>query len=392
MVSKEFMDVILELKIPTLLLGDIKQIPPVNDDVTEYANHPDFILTTSERTNKNSKVAVLAKIIDSICMEKPIKDWKTYIESRKNKVRKFGGKKPIHPVRYIQNTIKEYLTKLYPDVFMVSFLKGFLPNILNYVKDGIMILCGMNIVRHYLIQTIRQNLEICYPKKDDRNSFKSKLLGYNCLLPQVGEPLICIKNMDFVNDRGIQVDSMSNGDEYILRKVRYVNMKEDLAVIDLERKRDGAMFTQIKTRLSYFFVDNDSGFIDDIDITRFTFGYARTYHKSQGSEENKAVVILDWSGIDTLKNMIYTAVTRAKSKVVLVETEDEMFKVKDDSGEYVTNPKYAINYPPELEKHIKEIKNRIKTSKNNKGDTDDCGVIIVKEIYGEMEDMNQFFM
>jgi exodeoxyribonuclease V len=52
---------------------------------------------------------------------------------------------------------------------------------------------------------------------------------------------------------------------------------------------------------------------------RFTYGYALTCHKSQGSEYEN-VLVIDQSSVfrENAVNWLYTAVTRASKKLVLV--------------------------------------------------------------------------
>ena len=56
------------------------------------------------------------------------------------------------------------------------------------------------------------------------------------------------------------------------------------------------------------------------DIDAFDFGYAISVHRSQGSEWDKVIVYADdLFGDDLLrKQLLYTSVTRAKKKLILV--------------------------------------------------------------------------
>lgn len=59
---------------------------------------------------------------------------------------------------------------------------------------------------------------------------------------------------------------------------------------------------------------------DDMQVNRFEYAYAITAHKSQGSEWNNVVVFDDSNvfGKDG-KNWLYTAITRAKKKLVIIK-------------------------------------------------------------------------
>lgn len=55
------------------------------------------------------------------------------------------------------------------------------------------------------------------------------------------------------------------------------------------------------------------------EMSNFTFAYAMTIHKSQGSEYRAVIVVQSWEHYMMLqRNLLYTAITRAKDKVVLI--------------------------------------------------------------------------
>ena len=62
-------------------------------------------------------------------------------------------------------------------------------------------------------------------------------------------------------------------------------------------------------------------------LPSYELGYASTIHKSQGSEYDHVCVIL--SSVDSLlqtRELLYTAVTRARKKVTIVATEEQLKK------------------------------------------------------------------
>ncbi len=91
-------------------------------------------------------------------------------------------------------------------------------------------------------------------------------------------------------------------------------------------------------------IDNDAEYIevlfDDCKIVRYDFtqldelelSYAVTIHKSQGSEY-RAVIIPVYFGPEMLlnRNLIYTAITRAKELVVLVGIPEALYKMIDNN-------------------------------------------------------------
>ena len=85
-------------------------------------------------------------------------------------------------------------------------------------------------------------------------------------------------------------------------------------------------------------VDYDFSQLDEIELA-----YAITVHKSQGSEYN-AVVIPMHSGPDLLfnRNLLYTAVTRAKSLCVIVGVPEVLYRMVDNNRE--VNRYTALTY------------------------------------------------
>ena len=57
--------------------------------------------------------------------------------------------------------------------------------------------------------------------------------------------------------------------------------------------------------------------MDDLDL--IDWSYAMTVHKSQGSEADTVIFnLLDGHGIMLKRNLLYTAITRAKKKVYII--------------------------------------------------------------------------
>ena len=91
-------------------------------------------------------------------------------------------------------------------------------------------------------------------------------------------------------------------------------------------------------------IDNDNEYMevvfDDSKVVKYDFtqldelelSYAITIHKSQGSEY-RAVVIPIFQGPEMLlnRNLIYTAVTRAKELAVLVGNPQILYKMIDNN-------------------------------------------------------------
>ncbi|MCL1998104.1 MAG: ATP-dependent RecD-like DNA helicase [Turicibacter sp.] len=89
-----------------------------------------------------------------------------------------------------------------------------------------------------------------------------------------------------------------------------------------------------KELITVLFDDNRKVFYDFSQMEEIEPSYAMTVHKSQGSEY-KAVVIPIFSGPGILfnRNLLYTAVTRAKTLCVVVGIPEALYRMVDNSRE-----------------------------------------------------------
>ena len=173
------------------------------------------------------------------------------------------------------------------------------------------------------------------------NNQMREILGYSGL-PQDGERMICLRNYweDFSEDGS---SSLVNGMTGIIKNPfesfrmapMYVKMKNHkMDIIQGEFiSDDGKTFNSVEMdkgmiTTGEFSLDWRETYalgqlknkIGDIVPREFTFGYAITCHKSQGSEWNKVLDIEERFPFDKKEHArwLYTACTRAAEKLVLV--------------------------------------------------------------------------
>lgn len=385
MVNEELFNLVLKLNIPILILGDLEQSSPIEGKVTKYTENPDYTLTICERFEKGSKVLELANLVRNIDMEElkkeQSKDQLEYDQEIDKKLteigtlkkyKKYTKEKPKHLINYFMKKIEDKIEDLYPDVLICNF-DTFIDNLDKYIRDDIFIICGYNRTRLYINQLCRIKKERFSLDPIIRKELSSKI-GYDCIYPQVGEPIHCMKTVKIFNEKGKLIDMISNGDNFILKFIHGFYPKQDLCIIDIQRIHDGTIFRNVKCRLSYFYNINDGGFADDLDVTKLTFNYINTGHKNQGSDNKYAVPIFDWSNIEEMKKWFYTAVTRARSKVIIVKAQ---YFERDSKGKIVMKDKntpkiriarfkdseYNTVSPDELKNSIRKINSRIARSK-----------------------------
>lgn len=142
------------------------------------------------------------------------------------------------------------------------------------------------------------------------NSRLRELKGYTGLLPNKGERLVCLRNDHEVG--------LLNG------AIWYVDAIEELGSI-AERVRlhlrDGDRVVDCDAHTHYFEGrEQDLPWWDRRDAQEFTYGYALTCHKSQGSQWDN-ILVLNESGVfrDSANKWLYTALTRAATCVTVVQ-------------------------------------------------------------------------
>ena len=176
------------------------------------------------------------------------------------------------------------------------------------------------------------------------NNQMRQILGYEGL-PQDGERMICLKNYwDDLNDDG---DSLVNGTTGIIRNPfenfriipKYIKTPNPtIPIIQGEFYADGSDTPFSSIEMDKRMIMEGEPFLDwktsyqlgklaykigDIRPREFAFAYAITCHKAQGSEWDKVSTIEENFPFDRTEHArwLYTAVTRASEKKVLVRPE-----------------------------------------------------------------------
>jgi len=174
------------------------------------------------------------------------------------------------------------------------------------------------------------------------NNQMRNLLGFNGALPQDGEKLICLHNYwDDISDSGdlALVNGMTgiihNPFETFRDAPRYVKMKNHrIPLIQGEfTTEDGETFSHVDMDKHMIltgepFLDWRESYalgklkqrIGDITPRAFTYGYAITGHKAQGSEWDKVLVLEESFPFEREehKRWLYTCATRAASRLVIM--------------------------------------------------------------------------
>lgn len=170
------------------------------------------------------------------------------------------------------------------------------------------ILCGRNLTRKSINDEMRESL------------------GYKGIYPEAGEKVICLRNYwDTLND---DKEPLINGTIGTVQNVIKPKFEDELNILSEE------VYLDIATDYTPSSWDNipiDSNIFKGFApfaqqkpgsrriFHEFDYGYAITVHKAQGSEFDKVLVFEERLGGGNHTRWLYTAVTRAAKKLIIVK-------------------------------------------------------------------------
>lgn len=289
MISDHIMKDLLSFNIKIICLGDNNQLPPPFGSVTELCNKPDAVLTKPLRQSLDNPIVYLAV--------------------------KAMNHEYIKPGDYGNNV--QVIRKTNLD--------------LERLKNTDQIIVGKNDTAKKFNKFYRMNF-----KNIDRDNW----------MPQQGEKLICLKNNWNLScsENNIETNLVNGLTLYLENDIDYI---ESLAYGIGNLRPDFYQdhnFKNIKLDLLYFMYNfnKDSDVDDEENIAKyqygrilskrelnfstgnyldsFTYGYAITTHKSQGSEWKDVFFIFEPFGNsrkDIYWQMLYTGITRASESLTV---------------------------------------------------------------------------
>lgn len=281
MVPKKMIDMLLKHKVYIIFLGDPFQLPMIDkDEKHDLLEHPHIFLDEIMRQAEESEIIRLTMKIRNNEPLENIKGTEVIVDSKNNLVT-------------------------------------------GHLEWADQVICATNAKRLALNNQMRE------------------LFGYGGL-PQSGEKMICLRNYwdDIsVSGEGVLVNGTTgtilNPFESFRDAPRYVRMRDHrMPTINCSfESEDGNMFYSVE--MDKYFIEHGEPFLDwresyalgkliprigDIIPRQFTYGYAITCHKAQGSQFPKVTVIEENFPFDKKEHArwLYTSCTRAEEKLVLI--------------------------------------------------------------------------
>ncbi|QHJ77433.1 MAG: hypothetical protein [Bacteriophage sp.] len=144
------------------------------------------------------------------------------------------------------------------------------------------------------------------------NKRMRQLLGFTADLPQDGEKLVCLRND---NELGLLNGTLhrQRGDADLFEPWVHLRLTPD--------ENPAAEPLMVRAHPEHFCGNpDDIGYWTRREAQEFTFGYALTVHKAQGSQWDKVLIINEADAFNghTAKRWLYTAITRAAEEVTIV--------------------------------------------------------------------------
>lgn len=233
-----------------------------------------------------------------------------------------------HPHIFLDEIMRQAaeseIIRLSADIRAGKIIKPYKGSEINVVRqrdlcDGMFtwadqILCGKNITRHTM-----------------NNYYRNMRYGEDIPTPIVGDKVICLKNnWDKITATG---DALVNGTIGTIEEIAtYPNpWLNPMCIIDFAPEtidetdpRDQVFhellmdYKLITTKEATVNKENFRMFPKQLRPEQFDYGYCITVHKSQGSEYDKVLVLEEVLKRADHARWLYTAVTRASQKLILV--------------------------------------------------------------------------
>jgi exodeoxyribonuclease-5 len=262
MINHKMGEELLSFGVPIVILGDINQLKPIYGD-SFFLRTPDVILTEILRQRKDDPIVQLCQMV---------------LNNHPISIGSYG--EMCHVIS------KEYISD-------------------RMLMQSDIIICGKNKTRSEINAHVRENI---YGREP------------NTLV--VGDKIICRRNnWDISINEHV---SLINGLIGYVTEIHTETYNDRQQSIDIDFKPDftDVEFTDIKVDLNYLrgnIVEKlDKMAFKKTDMNLIEYGNAITCHLAQGSQYNSVFIYNEYMGSkDDYKRWLYTAISRAETKLIL---------------------------------------------------------------------------
>lgn len=272
MVSKDIWDDLKSYGIPIVAIGDHGQLPPIGNDNFSLMKEPHLLLIEIHRQALENPIIKLSMMVRN------------------------NGTIPTQ-------TFGKSVAKFdYSDSRAQSILNNY-----KYKNDS-QILCGLNKTRVKINNHVRE------------------IHGFGRNDPYEHEKLICLKNNKDLNIMNGQIGFLNSAkiETNYLLNLNIAMIGERLNTYCLTHRK---VFGKVKYDVATKEIYNEKLLKDfkydkKPNINLFDFGYAISVHRSQGSENHTIILIEErnfYQSDDDYKRWLYTAITRARNRLVIID-------------------------------------------------------------------------
>jgi exodeoxyribonuclease V len=217
-----------------------------------------------------------------------------------------------------------YFTNVNPDIMLTEIHRQASDNpiiyMANKVRNGEKLQYGTYgesvILSELNDELIFEADQVLVGRNNTRETFNSYIrntCGINDLYPIEDEKLICLKN-----DHSIGI---YNGGMFTVTKKYNKNIADDFCSLGVLNDDEESHPLYVNVHKSFFNPLYTKPHWAKLKEThQFTFGYAITVNKSQGSQwQNCTIIDESWCFRDDWNKWLYTAITRASEKVTIIQ-------------------------------------------------------------------------
>ena len=261
MVGGKIGEDLLSYGLPMVVLGDLKQLPPVMAS-RMFLTHPDITLTEIMRQEKDSPIIYLSQLATNGI-----------------------------PIQY----------GVYGNNECVVIRKNELTD--DHLRESDIVICGTNAMRDIINKYIRERIQ---------NIHSNRIT--------TGDKLVCRQNKWAVK---LNEDiALVNGLIGYVEDVYIDGGPHDMLINFRPEFEDYKYFNKVAINHSYPFLPYEQRLRQNIRFmngTAFEFGNAITCHLSQGSQYDTVLVYVEnYTNSLYFRQWLYTAITRAKKRLILV--------------------------------------------------------------------------
>jgi exodeoxyribonuclease-5 len=310
MVDQIMMKDLLSFGVPILATGDPGQLPPING-TNKFMENPDYFLTDIVRQAQDDPIVQLATKVRN---------------GEKIPYGNYGSVIVLDKSTLPQSMLKNLLLKADQVICGTNSTRTYLNNEIRrykgidivkdkYPMDGEKIICTVNNWEMYLDLMQNYNLVNGTIGTAKNVDIQDKILNIGTLSFKA----------DFLTDEDYTNDILFDSGVFVNGEYTFDMHQKALLLPDnryrlkkyFSKKGENESTEEFQNRIRQLIIDSKEA-TDEQQVNRFDYAYAISCHKAQGSEFEKVVVYDESFIFQEPEKWLYTAITRAKKKLVII--------------------------------------------------------------------------